>query len=1369
MNYKSPESRTIYENRKGIKKFCQNTFSARNIEKEMVFEPIKISKNRMNLFKKINGDSKFKAVNDPFKAEIHCDVNKADILSNVLCAEILSNEILIFRNNQYERDDENKLHVIALHKDLIGEKKLINNYNEGKNQQTENISINPYNPPKRYMKVIDNFQIYFLSKETKINPENKYFTDDNIIVYEFQNILQSKHDPNVKIDGLYIKNITKTKQEFDLENAEYKKQKMKEALSKLLTQHINTTEIEAPRIESQVINDYINLETKINDNFESHKNNLIGDSTNAHESSTQKCSPKIDDFLTDDHTKNQHENMPQHRLQDEKVNYNISHQKEIQTKSKHKVVENSLNSQDFIKNLDELKKNKKIKSTKKSKELGVDNLRDKNLLTKDTEIFVFGNINTQKKLKNKKNIEVDNIDVDALPGNTFLYNNAENLVSNDINSQKKLKNKKKRDFDFDILHDKKRKIKDTENLASHDLHVHDKQKNQKIKTRKSKDTDFIDEGFIDKNFKKMKKLEEKYDLESELLEEKPAKKSKKSKNDQQLYSDTNITNQKIIEKDIKNTVLINQNVTNSEIESQEILTPKKPKKYKKQKKKISSESDSFSDEKFDTQEIYGNEIQNKVYRPIKKYERVHRKNKKTPRSKEKSLYYSTRSKKTVKNAKTKKFVFFDTFDKYQAFPDIGKVSKITSVYRKSTKKASLIPFPDDKIFITKTTEELEKHHEIIKRNNKRVFDYVLNFQDNDVYARKIFNDPQQEFLFDILKITIKDVLQSHAMTRQTEFILKNIYLYTSISRNTKLSNNIFEENKCMCFYNVIKLLFTDIYKDKINNYFDPFKVLTASARLMKITNEMINPKKSDNHKCIRIKDISNIINLFFGNKKICNQKNALKFKKNYNLMKNLFETFQCLSEYSHRLKKVRLSDITNICDLFESLSFGSSSIEINDKIYFDNSDLMLNTVFNNLERSHLQYRNNFSVSQLDKIDRSNNYVDDIISTAHMNEKINNEIDDQSDNIIFDKLENKMDDKLDNAIYRNIEYEINQRMDNKIKEKHHIQEKEPQNSYIKDKMKYQTDNNIENKIQKTFYNQILVSKNNHSNVVFNNQSNNSSHNQVSEFQKPIIHEKLSNQIENEINNAEKKLCIPTNNTTLKNTQNAFYHNMEEENNTFIYKNICTIYLWLLIKKITDSYMDFIKRKYYYSNLSEHIPNLNKKQNHEINNELTDLDIQIIDAHQKGFATIFDILEYKINYNKPKTTWAPSKIHGMGCFAEEDICEGFIIGEYTGEVISQKLSDLREKMYIRQNIKSTYLFSTSVNVIDATKYGCALRYCNHCCNPNAHAQSEFINNEHKIIIVASKSIKKGEEICLDYCITEGEKSECNCGDPDCKKLF
>jgi histone-lysine N-methyltransferase SETD1 len=103
---------------------------------------------------------------------------------------------------------------------------------------------------------------------------------------------------------------------------------------------------------------------------------------------------------------------------------------------------------------------------------------------------------------------------------------------------------------------------------------------------------------------------------------------------------------------------------------------------------------------------------------------------------------------------------------------------------------------------------------------------------------------------------------------------------------------------------------------------------------------------------------------------------------------------------------------------------------------------------------------------------------------------------------------------------------------------------------------------------------------------------------------------------------------------------------------------------------------------------------------------------------------------------------SSIHGWGLYAEENISMGDMIIEYVGEKVRQRVADMREAMYTKQGIGSSYLFRIDDDmVIDATKKGGIARFINHSCMPNCTAKIIKVDGTKRIVIYALRDIVKG----------------------------
>jgi hypothetical protein len=128
---------------------------------------------------------------------------------------------------------------------------------------------------------------------------------------------------------------------------------------------------------------------------------------------------------------------------------------------------------------------------------------------------------------------------------------------------------------------------------------------------------------------------------------------------------------------------------------------------------------------------------------------------------------------------------------------------------------------------------------------------------------------------------------------------------------------------------------------------------------------------------------------------------------------------------------------------------------------------------------------------------------------------------------------------------------------------------------------------------------------------------------------------------------------------------------------------------------------------------------------------------------------------------------SPIHEWGLFAKEDIKENEMIIEYVGELIRQKMADIREKKYTEKGI-GCYMFRIDDDlIIDATMKGNLARFINHCCDPNSYTRIVTVEGRRRVIVFAKRDIKRGEEISYDYMFPiEDDKVPCSCGAWNCR---
>lgn len=131
---------------------------------------------------------------------------------------------------------------------------------------------------------------------------------------------------------------------------------------------------------------------------------------------------------------------------------------------------------------------------------------------------------------------------------------------------------------------------------------------------------------------------------------------------------------------------------------------------------------------------------------------------------------------------------------------------------------------------------------------------------------------------------------------------------------------------------------------------------------------------------------------------------------------------------------------------------------------------------------------------------------------------------------------------------------------------------------------------------------------------------------------------------------------------------------------------------------------------------------------------------------------------------------SGVHGKGVFAVQDIAEGEVLVEYTGEVISWDEAQERHPHDPKQPNHTFYFHVDEDRVIDAKFGGNSSRWINHSCNPNCFADEQ----DGRIFITALRNIRAGEELNYDYGLIIEERYTpklkadypCWCGAKNCR---
>ncbi|CAF1329841.1 unnamed protein product [Rotaria sordida] len=109
---------------------------------------------------------------------------------------------------------------------------------------------------------------------------------------------------------------------------------------------------------------------------------------------------------------------------------------------------------------------------------------------------------------------------------------------------------------------------------------------------------------------------------------------------------------------------------------------------------------------------------------------------------------------------------------------------------------------------------------------------------------------------------------------------------------------------------------------------------------------------------------------------------------------------------------------------------------------------------------------------------------------------------------------------------------------------------------------------------------------------------------------------------------------------------------------------------------------------------------------------------------------------------------SDVAGYGAFLGSPIAyPGDLIGEYTGEIISEEEADRRGRLYDKQ--ACSYLFNLDTKrCVDARQFGNKIRFANHSSKPNCVPKIKLVNGDYRIGIYAKQIIFQGDELFFEY---------------------
>ncbi len=120
---------------------------------------------------------------------------------------------------------------------------------------------------------------------------------------------------------------------------------------------------------------------------------------------------------------------------------------------------------------------------------------------------------------------------------------------------------------------------------------------------------------------------------------------------------------------------------------------------------------------------------------------------------------------------------------------------------------------------------------------------------------------------------------------------------------------------------------------------------------------------------------------------------------------------------------------------------------------------------------------------------------------------------------------------------------------------------------------------------------------------------------------------------------------------------------------------------------------------------------------------------------------------------------SGINGKGLFATLDIKKGELIGYVKGDIKFQLNKNKNKKV----SVANPNWVGLSENTwIDTLK---PFVFINHSCNPSAGIKG-------RVSVCALRNIKVGEEVTIDYAITEVDilwEMTCNCNEKNCRKVI
>jgi uncharacterized protein len=130
---------------------------------------------------------------------------------------------------------------------------------------------------------------------------------------------------------------------------------------------------------------------------------------------------------------------------------------------------------------------------------------------------------------------------------------------------------------------------------------------------------------------------------------------------------------------------------------------------------------------------------------------------------------------------------------------------------------------------------------------------------------------------------------------------------------------------------------------------------------------------------------------------------------------------------------------------------------------------------------------------------------------------------------------------------------------------------------------------------------------------------------------------------------------------------------------------------------------------------------------------------------------------LTYFSPKVVKRSSPINGRGLFATAAVAKGEVVVVKGGYILTQIGEELGpSEVQITEHL---FIGPCALNEREG-----GMMHLNHACDPNLGPQGQ-------IVFVAIRDIAAGEELTIDYAMTDDEpyEMECQCGSETCRKLI